>query len=160
MNPDQTAPKGEVWSGSILFAIQATKVHGLYLFPFSSFSKKTCESHLLTNISHAMSSLIYRFGIKYQVLFIDLLSNIKSYLSICYQISSLIYRFAIKYQVLFIDLLSNIKSYLLIWYQISSLIYLPKTAIKFFLTYLLRIVKQVWQYPSKTTGSQYKNVHQ
>ena len=27
MNPDQTAPKGAVWSGSLLFAILATKVH-------------------------------------------------------------------------------------------------------------------------------------
>ena len=27
MNPDQTAPKGAVWSGSILFAIKIIKVH-------------------------------------------------------------------------------------------------------------------------------------
>ena len=27
MNPDETAPKGAVWSGFILFANQATKVH-------------------------------------------------------------------------------------------------------------------------------------
>ena len=27
MSPDQTAPKGAVWSGSILFAINAIKVH-------------------------------------------------------------------------------------------------------------------------------------
>ena len=27
MNPGQTAPKGAVWSGFVLFAIKATKVH-------------------------------------------------------------------------------------------------------------------------------------
>ena len=26
MNPDQTAPRGAVWSGSVLFAIQASEV--------------------------------------------------------------------------------------------------------------------------------------